>query len=346
MYVIPVTTFSQVSLNASMAPAVNTMFIYYDANVPSPAFTFSKTGTSNTWDFSVIAAVPGADDTTFVVAPGSVTGGASFPSATHCIYEAGEGSYTMVEVDANDLTYLGAVADLTGTGTLYPLIAVPPLVAMTFPYTYGSTSNGSAYFQLYATGAAIGQPTVDSVRFKSSITAQRNVLASGNMILPSGTLPAMLERSIDSTVDSLWMKAAITGNLWVLAPGFPQTTTDSSFYWYTNQSLNPYAHALYDDTGLHDVNYFKETLTGISDVPAASHISLYPNPVSDRIYLGLPGMGPNDYSVEIYTVTGSLVKTTRTVNGQIDVSGLSAGTYFLNLINQQGAVTTMKFVRE
>lgn len=43
----PMIGWTQVTLTQSQAPALNSVIIYNDANVPSPPFTFSKSGTGN-----------------------------------------------------------------------------------------------------------------------------------------------------------------------------------------------------------------------------------------------------------------------------------------------------------
>jgi hypothetical protein len=339
---LPSLAISQVSLNASMAPPINVKLIYYDANVPSPPFTFSKSGTTNTWDFSVLTPVAGQDDTTFVVSPSSISGGSSFPTATHCTYEgAVNPSYTMIKVDPFGVTYLGTVADPIGTGNYMPLVIVPPLQVMTFPYTYGSSGNAMGYIEIFTTGASIGQPTLDSVRYKSTNGSVRDVLASGNMILPSGTLPAMLERSVDTQIDSAWGKGIITLNQWVLL--LNTIKVDSAFYWYTNQSLLPYAHALYDSTGLHDVNYFKTSSVGISEMKPAASWSIYPNPVVNTLHINSDGNFHGNYELKILNVLGQVVMKGNTSRNQFDVSSLSEGVYILNLVDEEGKTITLKF---
>lgn len=343
---IPVFAHSQVSLNASMAPPVNTTIIYNDANVPNPPFIFGKSGTNNTWDFASITAWPGAEDTTYVISPSAIPLGSAFPSATHCTYEDGTGtSYTMMQINSSGINFLGSVSDLSGSGNYMAVVANPPLVAMAFPYTYGSSGNGTSVVQIFTTGAAIGQPSVDSVHYKSTITGQRDVIAAGNMILPSGTLPAMLERSINSSIDTLWMKGAITLNQWIIAPNFPQTSLDSSFYWYTNQSLLPYAHALYDNTGLHDVNFYKATISGIAEHENSLSANVYPNPVTDVLHLNIAENFQGNHEISIYNSCGQLVMKATNWLDQINVSHLHPGIYFMRLNDSSGRNVSLRFIK-
>ncbi|HQW22422.1 MAG TPA: hypothetical protein PLI47_03920, partial [Bacteroidia bacterium] len=84
---IPAIGIAQVSLDNTMTPPVNSMMTFYDANVPSPPFVFSTSGTSNTWDFSGMFASPIDEDTLFIADPASIPFNSSFPSATHSRYE-------------------------------------------------------------------------------------------------------------------------------------------------------------------------------------------------------------------------------------------------------------------
>lgn len=342
---IPGLTFAQVTLDNSVTPPVNSMMTYYDANVPSPPFVFSTSGTSNTWDFSGMFTSPTDEDTLFIVDPNSVPLGSSFPSATHTTYENGDDSYSMLKINSTGITFLGNVSDLTGSGGFRALVSNPELLAMPFPYSYGSSATASGYFELFETGAFIGEPTIDSVHYRSTIGGQRDVTASGNIILPSGTFPAILERSINFNVDTLWIKGVPTGNQWVISPGFPQSSTDSSFYWYTNNSNQPYAHALYDDTGLHDVNFFKDLITNISAPEKTFSSTIYPNPSNGILNVTLPS-STGVCTFMIFNSTGQLVaKGSLTIN-QLNLSTLPSGLYSLQLTAADGKTSTTKFLKQ
>lgn len=338
---------AQVSLNASHAPAVGTMFIYYDANVPIPAFTFSTSGTTNTWDFTTISPLPTQQDTAFIINPALVPGAlTAFPTATHVIGENDTQDLTVIRVDNNGATLLGMMADFLGNGTTLTVPMNPPMTPITFPYTYGSGTNTTGFVELTASGSAIGQPLVDSVRLKSTINSIRDVIATGNLIIPAGTFPSMLDREITTTVDSAWMKSALTGGQWAPAPGFPTTTTDSAFYWFTNQSLQKYAHALFDDTGLHDVVFFKNSVVGLNETEVSDALSIYPNPVQNELHFTLAGMGSSMYNITVFDLRGREVLRANGSLSKMNVSMLAPGLYHFLVADDRGHVASKRFIKE
>src|SRR5690554_430703 len=73
-------------------------------------------------------------------------------------------------------------------------------------------------------------------------------------------------------------------------------------------------------------------------------LSFYPNPASDKIYLnGIPLDGG---SIQIYSVQGKLLVSLKTTSSEIDVSQLSSGIYFIQLISSNGSLDVLKFIKE
>ena len=346
LFAIPILSDAQISLTSSMAPPHGSSFIYYDANVPVPAFTFSKSGTTNTWDFTLISPLPAEEDTVFILDPAPIAGSASFPTATHALRGHDEPAYTMIQITGTTASILGITGDVLGTGTNFIAVLNPPGTAMTFPYTYGSSVSGTSTMEIFTTGAVIGQPTIDSVRYKSTIIGNSDVIAAGNIIVPSGTFPSLLERQITTTIDSAWIKGALTFNQWVPAPTFPMTTVDSSFNWYSDQSLQKYAHALYDDTGLNDVIFYKSSITGINETIVTANPAIYPNPVHNTLYLDPALTKFSNYQMHIYDANGKDVMHGKGNLQKINIAQLKSGVYFLNITTDDGQKSVHRFVKE
>jgi hypothetical protein len=87
---------------------------------------------------------------------------------------------------------------------------------------------------------------------------------------------------------------------------------------------------------------FKSAVTGVDElsVTGVTTMKVYPNPVSDIIYI--QNAPETSYTVSVYRVNGSLVFTNEIASGgkSVDVSFLSQGFYFLNVNGR-----TFKFVK-
>ncbi|WP_432669934.1 T9SS type A sorting domain-containing protein [Flavobacterium sp. SM2513] len=72
-------------------------------------------------------------------------------------------------------------------------------------------------------------------------------------------------------------------------------------------------------------------------------VKLYPNPVQNRLYVA----SEETQQYQIYSILGTKISEgTLTVGNSIDCSGVSGGVYLLNLIDEMGNVSTVKFVKE
>jgi len=92
--------------------------------------------------------------------------------------------------------------------------------------------------------------------------------------------------------------------------------------------------------------------TGISTIATnALSVAVYPNPAQDHLTIQLKNSEVGDnYEFRIIDITGrELANNNYTVNNDtqtIDISSLTPGIYFLVLSNQQGRLTTQKFIKE
>ncbi|MBI3143346.1 MAG: T9SS type A sorting domain-containing protein [Bacteroidetes bacterium] len=338
---------AQVSLDASMTPALGKI-IFYDANVPSPTFTFGKKGQSNTWDFTAISPLPTESDTIYIKDASDFPGLTDYiPSVTHVFNEYGEPENHFVQIDNKGVKSLGLIGDLYGTGQPLMAFAPKPLTTMQFPYKYGSSnaSDNKGIVKIVASGSAVGVPLADSILFMRYITNDRKVIAEGNMIIPSGTFAAILERSINTQVDSAWFKSVATGGNWAPAPGFPKTSIDSSFNWYTENSLYKYAHALYDNTGLHDVVFFKDRVVGTQEPVVEEESSVYPNPVVDLLHIRCSLTENGSAALAVFDLQGNMVIETGTTGTKLDVSQMLPGIYFLRISPMGTAPSYHRFVK-
>ena len=72
---------------------------------------------------------------------------------------------------------------------------------------------------------------------------------------------------------------------------------------------------------------------------------LYPNPSTGILNIqGIENL-KGDYTITITSMSGAVVEQFDEINGQINVTGLVKGVYFVNIIGNEG-VETLKFVKE
>lgn len=87
----------------------------------------------------------------------------------------------------------------------------------------------------------------------------------------------------------------------------------------------------------------KQANLAIEDFEKGNQVSLYPNPVADYFTLGF-----KTSKVDIYSITGQLVKTFNT-NGnteyQFSASGLASGLYLVKTFDENNKVRVVKFIK-
>ncbi len=128
-----------------------------------------------------------------------------------------------------------------------------------------------------------------------------------------------------------------------MVPGFQYTGAwynlmDNSTINVTNVntpiSLAPGEYRIYGN---------KQANLAIEDFEKGSQVSIYPNPVVDYFTLGF-----KTSKVDIYSITGQLVKTFNT-NGnedyQFSVSGLTSGLYLVKTFDENNKVRVVKFIK-
>lgn len=112
---------------------------------------------------------------------------------------------------------------------------------------------------------------------------------------------------------------------------FPEELLDNDYrvnglrcYWLNGELL--YKHGLSDC----------ETFYDLEENEGAEFV-IYPNPARDAVFLKLPQNNRNtsdSVSVEIFNMMGVLVRKHENCDGYIDVSDLTAGTYFFKVGNK------------
>jgi len=89
-----------------------------------------------------------------------------------------------------------------------------------------------------------------------------------------------------------------------------------------------------------------EIFTDVEDVQS-EEISIAPNPCIDHFYLDLRSTNNQSRTLSIFSITGQLVKTEPLSGNQrhtVDISGLDAGMYVVQIMDEQNVLSTAKLV--
>ncbi|MCF8460336.1 MAG: T9SS type A sorting domain-containing protein [Flavobacteriales bacterium] len=126
------------------------------------------------------------------------------------------------------------------------------------------------------------------------------------------------------------------------------TTADSALIW-----ISAFIPSGMDDTpNGNSVLYvdnlsFDGLINSVNDFQDASELSLYPNPANQAITIATDAMNTKNASVQIYSLTGALVKTVPLMrdNQNVDVSGLANGTYVVTVSDTESISRTKLVVQ-
>ena len=83
--------------------------------------------------------------------------------------------------------------------------------------------------------------------------------------------------------------------------------------------------------------------TGIKNINSVKNISVSPNPSNGNAFLNV--IGAANSALKVYDMLGNIVSSNKcaSANYQLDISELNAGTYILN-ISDNNTITNKKFV--
>lgn len=81
------------------------------------------------------------------------------------------------------------------------------------------------------------------------------------------------------------------------------------------------------------------------NIPSGNGVKVYPNPVTDYLYIELFGSGARSFKIEIINLTGSVIQNEKLVfndefwhRENLSFEHLSTGLYFVRIISEDGIV--------
>lgn len=328
---------AQYTLTASSNPVVGDIYQYY--LMDTAGFTFGSTGTGQVWNYTnLVVSYPNRVTVTYTTVA-STASASTFPAA-NIASEASlpAGSLTYYTISATERSLVGEAFINNGDVRLN----TNPVAFCVLPFSYGSSAvstnfTGSSVFSLYAG---------PSVNYSGVMTI--NAEGTGTLLLPDG-----LQYS-----NTLKIKTVETYTL----AGFGIVNTKTVCEWYSAASKFPLLSLClttsYDGVGSTFTHKQVFMNTGVDvglreSADTKAEFSIYPNPSRTEVFVDFETSPEKSYSIDIVDMQGRIRKkaTFRSVkNGmqhdRIDLSGLSTGTYFVKLRNNEGKEGVRQLVIE
>ena len=129
-----------------------------------------------------------------------------------------------------------------------------------------------------------------------------------------------------------------------IVPSFPYTGTWYNLMDNTTIDVTDVNATILIAAGDFKIYGNKPSSLGVTNFALSQDIYLYPNPSSTYFTINT-----NTSKVEIYSITGQLVKsfnTNQTKDSQFNVSDLNKGVYFVKALNEKNEVKVMKLFKQ
>ncbi len=335
---------SQVVLTQSDVPKFGSSMVMsqiYEDTFSLNHFTFSKVGTNNIWDFTKLPKE--RYDTINYVDPNTLVFD-SYESATMAVIPFSKVGPSFYKVDNKGVYELGEVIIFNPFVGAFEGRTRPDRLLKLFPYKLGDSTYSQASIYTPRYGGIYDGLEVDSVYHILNHTANAKVIASGNIILPFGTFPAILERIDIIFRDSVFVK---DGNLDWISNNSPTGAPYIYYHWYIQGSLLHVAKAvqLYADYNDY-IEYAENAMTtGLNKaLTNESNISIQINQELRKLRIeGVSQLIGATYTIG--NVFGQNIHLTGSVNNDfIDISALSSGMYYIKIQTKQHTEVVKKII--
>ena len=313
-------TFPQVS--CSNGPNGDMFMNYMDYTDDAAMFMFS---TGQSTRMNALFATGGARASLLTSQGGVVPGGGTTPPPTTVTYCASKG--TSVAYEYVDLVQLGSINRASGANAgYYDGTAISTTVAA------GSTQTISL------SAGFVG--TAYSEYFKVYIDYNQNGVFTdtGELVVNAAASSVATTRSFSFTVPAT-AKSGNTRLRVVLSDNSATTSCGSYSYGETEDYTLTVSGGTRTDGSA--------TARTSNPNALADRYTLYPNPATQVLNIARPANASPEaaFSVRVYDLRGAEVRGLSLADGQVDVSGLRAGTYLLNVTDGTGT-SHQRFVKE
>jgi hypothetical protein len=337
----------QITITSTDMPAVGDTIRYSNATMTSiMGYSFAATGPNHIWDFSNLAHASQDVDTfvsvlstsimyypSFLTNSNLARKGESFSMANFSLTNV----YDFFRKNADNYSQSGFAGTLSGIPL--PTVYSSRDYHYRFPMNYGNSD--SCEF-----GYNMGIPGLFTLANQSKRV--NTVDGWGTVITPLGTFQALRVKSVITSRDSVASDS--------LPFPIPLITTVTTEYkWLTNGHSIPLLTATARGIGATTVVYadvYRSTIGITESLATHGKPSVYPNPVSGKVYVatGIPGANGNRVSYTLFDPTGR-----EWLNGEqlqeggiitLHLAPLPEGLYIVRLLMPDGSSLTSKLVRQ
>jgi hypothetical protein len=335
---------AQVVLTQSDVPKFGSSIVMsqiYDDTASLNNFRFSKSGINNTWDFTKLPKE--RYDTVNYVDPIDLNFN-SFESATMAIIPFGKAGPSFYKIDNKGIYELGEVIIFNPFVGPFEGRTRPDRLLKLFPYKLGdSTYSQVSTFTPHYKGIYDGLD-FDSVYHILNHTAYSKVIASGNIILPYGTFPAILERIDIVFRDSIFVK---NGNSEWTSNNSPTGAPYIYYHWYIQGSLWHVARVVQLYADFNDYLEYAENavLTSIAEkLQNENSLSIQINQELKMLKIE-SNINLIGSSYSIGNISGQSNLILGITNGDfIDISTLNPGIYYIRIKTKQNLEFIKKII--
>ncbi len=334
----------QVILRQSDTPKYGSTMVMseiYDDTSSLNNYSFSKFGINNIWDFTKLPKE--RFDTINFIDPKTLNCD-SFESATLALKYNNKEGPAFYRIDNNGMYVLGDKVTFNPWAGEFERRFRPDQLTKVFPYKFGDSlfSQVSSCTQRYR-GMYDGL-NFDSVYHILNYATKTKVVASGSIILPTGTYPAILERIDVVYRDSIIVLDSLSH--WI-SYNSPNGTPWTLYHWYVNGSLWHVARIVQSYADYNDYIEYAESIiiTGLGkELIRETDLSFHVIQELRKLKIGY-----NDKLIEskysIGNVFGQQILLTGVFNGDlIDISSLSPGIYYFHLQTKNNSEFINKFI--
>jgi pectate lyase len=261
------------------------------------------------------------------------------------------------------LTWGGDATDADVTGLPSGLTAVKDTTAKTITISGTPTTTGASTYTATTSGS-VGTPVAVTGTITVTVTSAgdeiHNFTLSGktstfyafpgvaNLSTSKGTvtyngltLTQCLKMETGTTITYTTTQSSTLTLVFVEAAGtakFDGTNYTASGGIITLNNITAGSH-LIEKLNVANLFYIKTSYAtlGLGQNVQAAKLTLYPNPVTDQLYLS--SSDQKIKNVTIYSLNGSLVKSIKNEVDSIDVSDLTSGNYLVKVTTDQGSFT-------